>query len=141
MFQGQDPFSGEWEFNQLLSSLSTPAPQFWSQGIIAGPDGISVHERIVRADGNASTLRVQARFDEKQYPVEGSPIVETIAYRRVNRHTILGRGMKQGNPSITETIVVSSDGKVLTQNFEIYRSGQLVAKGTAVFEKSLSAPD
>jgi hypothetical protein len=47
--------------------------------------------------------------------------------------------MKQGETSVAETIVVSPDGKVLTQNFEIYRSGQLVAKSTAVFEKSLSA--
>lgn len=31
---------------------------------------------------------------------------------------------------MAETIVVSPDGKVLTQDFEIYRSGQLVAKST-----------
>ena len=99
-----------------------------------------MHEQIVRADGSAITLRVQARFDEKQYPVEGSLIVETIAYRRVDQHTISGTGMKQEETSMAETIVVSPDGNVLTQNFEVYRSGQQVAKGTAVFEKSLSAP-
>ena len=35
-----------------------------------------MQQEIVRSDGTATILRAQASFDGKQYPVEGSPIVD-----------------------------------------------------------------
>src|SRR5882757_7519931 len=98
-----EPFDGTWRFSPQLSNLSTAAPQSWIQEISARPKDIFVREQIVRPDGTEIVLRVQARFDGADYPVDGSPAVDTIAYTRTSRNTISAIGKKNGTVSLTET--------------------------------------
>jgi hypothetical protein len=93
-FQG-DPFNGKWRFDPELSRLSAAAPQSWIQEIRTGPDGVSVREQIARADGTEIVLRVKAKFDGADYAVDGSPIIDAIAYTRTDGNTISGVGKKK----------------------------------------------
>ena len=51
------------------------------------------------------------KFDGKQYKVEGSAMIDTVAYRALNDHTNSATGMKDGKVAFTGTIKVAKDGK------------------------------
>jgi len=116
--------------------FSTAAPRSWIQRIQINGDEVSAREEIVRADGGPLVVTVQARLDGSDYPVHGSPIGATIAYRRIDRYTISGVQKKNGVVTVRETVTVSPDGRRVTQRFSILNGDRDVANGVAVFEKS-----
>jgi hypothetical protein len=134
MLTDTEPFHGTWRFNPLLSKMCTPAPHSWIQEISAGPDQVAVREQIVRPDGSEIVLRVEARFDGADYPVEGSPAVDTIAYTRTDRHSIYGIGKKDGRVSVTETVLADPDAGTLTLIYNYLLGERTVAHGVAVFQ-------
>ncbi|HEV2669186.1 MAG TPA: hypothetical protein VG324_29990, partial [Blastocatellia bacterium] len=85
-----DPFTGAWKFSQEDSRLAGQTPQRWIQKIVARGDEVSVSEEIVFDNGPQMNVTVRARFDGQDYPVNGSPIADTIAYTRLNDLTISG---------------------------------------------------
>jgi hypothetical protein len=114
--------------------MCTPAPHSWIQEIHAGPDEVAVREEIVRSDGTEIVLRVQARFDGADYPVEGSPAVDTIAYTRTDRHAICGIGKKDGKVSLTETVLADPEALTLTLIYNYLLGERTIAHGVAVFQ-------
>jgi hypothetical protein len=108
--QQEDPFTGAWTCNSQRSTLSTPPPGRWTQRIDVTTDEVTLHEAIVSSDGAQSIVAVRARFDGQDDPVSGSPVADTIAYTRVNTHTISGTAKKNGNISIRETLTASPEG-------------------------------
>lgn len=135
MIEQGEPFTGKWRFNAQRSNLSTPLPQTWVQEIVATRDEIVVHENIVRSNGAKSEVRVWARFDGSDYPVSGLPIADSIAYARVDSHSISGTGKKNGVVALTETVTVAPDGRSLTIIYSIQTGASQVTRGIAVFEK------
>ena len=131
-----EPFHGTWRFDPQLSQMCTPAPQSWIQEISAGPDQVAVREEIVRPDGTEIVLRVQARFDGADYPVEGSSAVDTIAYARTDRHAICGIGKKDGKVSLTETVLADPEKRTLTLIYNYLLGDRSVAHGVAVFQSA-----
>jgi hypothetical protein len=131
-----DPFTGVWKFSPQWSALSTPQPRSWIQRIRATADEVSVREEIVGSDGVGITVTVQARFDGKAYPVNGSLIADTIVYSRPDTHNISSIGKKDGVLSLQETLTASPQGHILTLSYKAYSGFREVAKGTAVFEKA-----
>ena len=85
--------------------------------------------RIVR---ERFDVRVDARFDGQDYPVTGTPLADTVAYRRPDSRTLKGIVKKAGNVVLLETAVVSRDGKTLTGT---YSSPDGKPVGVAVFDK------
>jgi hypothetical protein len=130
----KEPFHGTWRFNPHLSNICTPAPHSWIQEITAGPNQVAVREEIVRPDGTEMALRVQAKFDGIDYPVEGSPAVDTIAYTRTDRHIICGIGKKDGRVSLTETVLADPETRTLTLIYNYLLGDRDVAHGIAVFQ-------
>ena len=129
-----EPFHGRWRFNPELSNTCTPAPHSWIQEISAGPEEVTVREQIVRTNGTEIVLRVQARFDGTDYPVEGSAAVDTIAYIRADRNAIIGIGKKDGAVSLTETVLAHPDRRILTLAYNYLIGERIVAQGVAVFQ-------
>ena len=129
-----EPFHGTWKFNPELSKMCTPAPHSWIQEINAGPDEVAVREEIIRPDGSEIVLRVRARFDGADYPVEGSPAVDTIAYTRADRHAICGIGKKDGRVALTETVLADPEKRTLTLIYNYLLGERTVAYGVAVFQ-------
>ncbi len=133
LFAAGDPFSGVWKLNLSKSRLPPPVPQSLTARIDAGAGSIRVREEIVSDKGERLTVSVDARFDGKDYAVTGSPFADSVAYRRVDGHTLQGTGKKAGKVVATETAVVSKDGKTLTTTYS-GPTGKPVT-GVAVFER------
>lgn len=129
-----EPFHGKWRFNPQLSNMCTPAPHSWTQEISGGPDEVAVQEKIVRPDGSELVRRVEAKFDGEDYPVEGSPAIDTISYTRAHRNAICGIGKKNGLVSVTETVVADPDMRTLTLIYHYLLGEETVAQGVAVFQ-------
>ena len=110
------------------------APHSWVQEISAGPDQVAVREEIVKSDGTQIVLRVDARFDGADYPVEGSLAVDTIAYTRTDRNAICGIGKKDGRVSYTETVLADPEERTLTLIYSYLLGKRDVAHGVAVFQ-------
>jgi len=130
-----DPFSGTWVLNLSKSTLPPPPPQSQTSHIKASSKSIRIRELIVNDKGKQMSIAVDAKFDGKDYPITGSPFVDTVAYQRVDSHTLKGIVKKAGRVVTTEKATVSPDGKTLTGT---YSGTDLTGKqvtGVAVFEK------
>lgn len=135
MLEKHDAFTGAWRFNPQLSKLSTQPPRSWIQEILVNSIEVRVREIMVRADGSETLVSLTAKFDGKDYPVEGSPAADTIAYTRVDRNTISGTGKKNGVVSLTETVTVAPKQGNLTLSYSLHAGSKIVAQGIAVFER------
>jgi hypothetical protein len=130
-----DPLNGTWRFNAARSTLTTPAPQRWIQEIVAGPTELNVTETFTTTGGDETVLTVRAAFDGKGYAVEGSALVETMAYTRPDPNTILATGWRGDEVVLTETVTVDAASATFTQRYQVHRGANVVAAGVAVFEK------
>jgi hypothetical protein len=135
MVEQPDPFTGAWRFNPQSSRLSTQPPRFWIQEILVNSNDVSVLETMVRADGSETVVSLTAKFDGNDYPVEGSPAADTIAYTRLDRNTIAGTGKKNGIVSLTETVTVAPEQGNLNLSYSLHAGSKIVAQGIAVFER------
>ena len=126
-----DPFTGTWLFSAERSKLSTPAPASWTQRIIATHDGVDVREEIVQPGGSVSLVTFQARFDGGDYPVAGSPEVDSVAYTRIDRNRIEGTGRKNGRMALRESVSVADS--TLTLAYSLYNDAAEESSGVAVF--------
>ena len=128
-----DPFTARWQFDSALSRFTGPAPAEWTQDIEMTADGLRTRERMVGADGTVSEYSVEARFDGKEYPVTGSPLVETMSYTRPEPNRIDGVGSKAGTVVFRE--VAMTDGQTLTMALAIRRPDGNEAEAIVVFRR------
>lgn len=135
MAADNDPFTGTWKFLADRSTLPMPPPHEWTQLIEASAHSLSITEQIVHASGRSSAISVHARFDGKHHPVTGSPLVEQIAYQRIDVRHISATGMKSGRIALTETAEVSVDRKTLTLEFSFVSADGRSTPTLAVFER------
>jgi hypothetical protein len=131
-----DPFTGEWIFIPEESRLSTPAPRNWVLHIAIADDEVSVREEIIGIDGVSRTVTLQGRFDRGDYPVQGSPVADTISYSRAGDHTIHGVAMKNGQVALMESLTVFPDAGTLMLTYTILKSAEKVASGAALFRRA-----
>src|SRR6185437_9111554 len=97
VFAAESPFSGTWKLNPTKSKLPMPAPQSDTAVVKVDGDSINFSEQI--ADGKTTTVSTDAKFDGKDYPLTGDPDADSISYRKVNAHTLVGTAKKAGNIS------------------------------------------
>lgn len=134
-----EPFHGTWCFNPQLSKMCLPAPHSWIQEIHAGREEVTVRELIVRTNGTELSTRVTARLDGADYPVEGSPAIDTIAYVRTDPHTISAIGKKDGIISLAQTVQADPEQGTLTLIYRYLMGEETIADGVAVFQSSQAA--
>jgi hypothetical protein len=106
---------GNWKFNAAKSTFD-PGPAYKSRTvkIEAAGEGIKVAVAGVSADGKAHSYSYTVNYDGKDYPVTGSPIADTISYKKIDESTIEGTTKKGGQPTSTSTVVLAKDGKSMT---------------------------
>jgi hypothetical protein len=95
-----------------------------------------VREEIIRSDGSQTVLTVQARFDSEEYPVIGSPAVDTIAYTLVDANHITGTGRKNGSVSLRETVIADPMSGTLTMTYSLYGGGREVEAVLRFFKRT-----
>ena len=113
-----DPFVGTWKVDLAKSTTSYP-PEVPLRGSFKtkaeGQDnGIKVVEDLAWANGNAVQRRWTAKYDGKDYPIEGDPRMDAISLKKVNPNTIDYVVKKSGKQFASGKWVVSKDGKTST---------------------------
>jgi hypothetical protein len=103
--------------------------------IFANFDEARIRENIVRSDASETVVSVRAKFDGQDYPVQGSPAADMIAYTRIDQNSISGTGKKNGIISWTETVTVVPENGTLTLSYSLHAGSKVVSNSFAVFEK------
>ena len=129
VFAADSPFSGNWKFRpgkkDTFSSTAT---------VQADDQHLALDQQIVEEKGQSRTLKFDAKFDGKDYPVSGDPDFNSVSLHRVNDHRIQGTWKKDGKKLMTNDVSVSQDGKTTTVTFTDYR-GKTPRKNTDVYDK------
>jgi hypothetical protein len=132
-----DPFTGTWVLNLSKSNIPPPFTAAKSQIVhlaINGSD-FEIREEVVTDSDEKLTIHAKAKFDGKDYPITGTPAVDTIAAERVDRNTIKAVWKKDGKVVMKETAVVSPDGNSITGTYSITGATGKQVTAIAVFEK------
>ncbi len=96
---------------------------------------IEIKEEVVTDSGERLIIHAKAKFDGVDYPITGSPAVDTIAYQRADHNTIKGVGKKYGKVVIQETAVLSRDGNSVTGTYTMTDANGEEITAIAVFER------
>jgi hypothetical protein len=113
---------GTWKLNVAKSKYNAgTAPKSSIFTSVAAGAGVKITLDSVAADGTASHSVYTAKYDGKDNPIVGSNASgDIIARTRVDANTTKSIYKKGGKVTVTQTAVVSSDGKTMT----------ITAKGT-----------
>jgi hypothetical protein len=130
-----DPFTGTWTLNFHKSSFTFPAPRSWVQHIQCSEQGISLNEEVATSDGDEMNISLEAEFNDGEYPVSGSGLVDAIAYRRPDSRTISAAGKQNGAVSMRQTCVVAEDGKSYMMSLSLFSNNHQTGSATLVFER------
>jgi len=112
---GPDPVIGTWQLNVSKSTFK-PGPAFKGQTRTYSQSGqsITVAIKTVRADGKETTTQTTYQLDGKDYPVKGSPDVDSDSVKQVDSNTANFTLKKAGKVVQSGSRTVSKDGKTLT---------------------------
>ncbi len=94
--------------------LDVPLQGNFTTNVEGKDNGIKVVEDLAWANGNAVQRRWTAKYDGKDYPVEGDPRMDTISLKKPNPNTIDYVVKKSGKQFASGKWVVSKDGKTST---------------------------
>ena len=131
--QAGNPLVGTWKLNVAKSSGGFKSG---TTRIDAVGEGVKFTVDMVAADGKAFHWTFTANFDGKDSPVTGnSPYGDTTALTRVDANTIRSVSKKGGKPTVTQTIVVSADGKTRTTTTKGTNAMGQPVDTVAVYEK------
>jgi hypothetical protein len=116
-FGADNPLAGVWKFNAAKSHFSHgDLPVSLVLTIEAdGANGIKYSSKNQLVNGTSGGASYAAKFDGKDYPVNGSASYDHVSIRRVNPRTFHVQ-MKKGEAVIVDmTYTVAGDGKSLTR--------------------------
>jgi hypothetical protein len=106
---------GTWKLNLEKSVFKPgPAPLSATRTYETTSAGIHFTQRGVSADGRSSIVEFTARYDGKDYPLTGSPSVNSIAITLVGPFTADAVEKKNGKPVLSVRRLISQDGKSMT---------------------------
>lgn len=111
-----NPQIGTWVMNIPKSTFST-GTGFKSavSNIVAVEGGVKHTLKTIYADGTSRNYEYVTHYDGKDMPVIGnSPYGNTTALTVIDSHTTRTVYKKDGKVTVTQTSVVSSDGKTRT---------------------------
>ncbi|MEI6667539.1 MAG: hypothetical protein WCP29_05220 [Acidobacteriota bacterium] len=113
--QTNNPRIGSWKLNLAKSTYTGgEAPKNSTFTIVAAGAGVKVTVDGVNADGSVSHWIYTTNYDGKDSPVTGSPNRDVVAATRVGSNTVNSVYKKDGKVTVTQTSVLSGDGKAIT---------------------------
>jgi hypothetical protein len=125
--------TGVWNFIPQKSRIRGSIPRRWVQIIGVNGDRLSLREEILRSDGTGLNYSIDASVDGRDFPVIGSPTIDSMAYTRPGPFTISGTGKKGGVVVLKETIDFRGDTLTITYLLR-HPSGDFTTS-VAVFER------
>ena len=131
-----DPTLGTWKLDVAKSKYSPgPAPKSATVTYEETADGIKRSGERVDAEGKTTSFTYTAKYDGKEYPVNGSDDFDTIVLKRINDNTTEGTLKKSGKVVTTARRAVSKDGKILTLTIRGTNAKGEKMHNTDVYEK------
>jgi len=111
-----DPRMGVWKLNLAKSKYGAiPQPKSVTVTWAAQEEGgIKYTANGIDAQGQSTHAEFSGKFDGKDYKVTGSPILDTVAVKRIDARTTEATGKKAGKVVVTTKGVISEDGKTET---------------------------
>jgi hypothetical protein len=109
-----NPNMGTWKLNEGKSKIPAGAPKNTMVKYETAGDSIKVTVDGVDGLGKPIHNEWTGKFDGKDYPLMGDSTSDTRSYKMVNDHTTKLVNKKDGKPTLTGEIVISSDGKSRT---------------------------
>jgi len=104
---------GHWKLNAEKSTGAV-----FKSGTVeieAHGEGVKTTVDLVKPDGTPSRWSFTANYDGKDNPITGDcPFGNAVALTRVNTHTTRGTTKQDGKVTLTQTAVISPDGKTRT---------------------------
>lgn len=116
LLQAADNRVGTWKYNEAKSKFDPGPAPFKSRTVKveAAGEGVKVSVDGVGADGKAQAYSYTANYDGKDYPITGSPLADSVAYKKIDDNTLEGTNKKGGQVVSTVSVVVAKDGKSMT---------------------------
>jgi hypothetical protein len=126
---------GTWKLNVGTSKyrIGTP-PKSQTRVYEPHEQGVKATIKTIYADGRSTTVEYTANYDAVEYPVTGTPDVDTIALKKVGSRTAEAVLSHAGKVMATVRRVISEDGSTLTIEYQGELSGEHVDY-TAVYDK------
>jgi hypothetical protein len=110
-----DAWLGTWKVDLAKSRYSPgPAPKSYVLKFEAMAGGTQFTGDGVSADGKATHSTFLSTFDGKEVAYEGNPDADTASPRKIDDNKYDNTWKKGGKATITATVEVSADGKVMT---------------------------
>jgi len=134
LLAAESAFTGTWKLNLEKSKMTPPFPKGEIVRVDADDNGIKVTDDVTDSNGQPLKVSYEAKFDGKDYPAT-SPDFDSVAFQRVNTHTLKAKSKKAGKAVGEYTIAVSGDGKTTTVNYTEMGPNGTPIKGSAVYDK------
>src|ERR1700730_2908767 len=131
-----DEHSGTWKMSPAKSKYSPgPAAKSVNLKIESDENGVKIDAQGTDGDGNLTHVEYTAKFDDKDYPVNGVPNVDTVSVKRIDANTIEAT-MKKGDQVVMTVISkVSKDGKTRTSTFKGKDAQGRAVNNVVVYDK------
>lgn len=131
----QDPNIGSWKLNEAKSKIPAGAMKVSSMVMSSEGDNMKTTQDGTDRDGKAFHAEWTGKFDGKDYPVTGSPDLDSRSYKKTGERALVADNKKDGKVVTTARSVVSEDGKTRTVHVtQTDPSGKKVNL-TAVFDR------
>ena len=110
---------GKWKLNPEKSTFDPgPVPASETYIFEAAPGGQIATRFWLGRDGRQVTNRIVLLFDGKWHPLSGERQADEICTREISDRLVVSQFKRKGEVVMTDTRVVSPDGKVTTITFE-----------------------
>jgi hypothetical protein len=132
-----DRQAGTWKMNMEKSKFASDvaSPKGETLVIEEQEGGLKVVSNGLNAEGKPTHFEYSVKYDGKDYPVTGSPAVDSVAARKIDDSTIETTRKKNGVVVTTNTSAISKDGKTRTNVFHGKNAQGEPRTWTAVFDK------
>ena len=131
----QSPQMGTWKLNEVKSWIPAGFPKNTRIVYEAAGDKVKVSTDGMSRDGKATHTEWTGKFDGKDYPVSGDPILDTRAYKMVDDHTLTMINKKGDKVVSSGRIVVATDGKTRKVTLNGTDADGKKASGVTVYDK------
>lgn len=126
---------GTWHLNLAKSTGNAPLPKSETRTYASTPYGIALTWKRESADGKNSIVSTTFKYDGKDYPVTGSPDLDTLNAKRVDANTIESTLKRMGKDIGTAKRTVSTDGKMLTLDSKLTTTKNDEVTTTYVYDR------
>ena len=131
----QDPNIGTWKLNEAKSKIPAGALKVDSMVMSSEGDNMKVTQDGTDRDGKPLHVEWTGKFDGKDYPVTGSPAMDSRSYKKSGEQTLVSETKKDGKVVVSARSVVSADGKTRTVHATQTDSSGKKVTVAAVYDK------